>query len=125
MLQEKSFGSVKIISLNRVALLAKLRGISQEVCNLHPEVVSIHLFGSLARGDHVGTSDVDVLILVREVGDANPVDLILRYYPYFRLPVGVDLLVLEARSFQDRLRSGDAFVTRLWGECLAITICNE
>ena len=125
MLQEKSFGSVKIISLNRDALLAILRGISREICDSHPEVVSVHLFGSLARGDQVGTSDVDVLILVREVGEANPVDLILRYYPYFRLPVGVDLLVLEARSFQERLRSGDAFIARVWGECLALAVCND
>ena len=79
-------------------------------------MLSMHMFGSLARGDQVGTSDVDVLIVLREVGDKDPTELIRRFYPYFNLPMSIDLLILDKKSIDRRLAQGDEFINRLWKE---------
>ena len=62
MLPTLSSSSVKIISLNRDQLLTRLRQIASRLQKEHPEVAEVRLFGSLARGDQTGTSDVDILI---------------------------------------------------------------
>jgi len=123
MLQERLYGSVKIISIQRSEVISRLREISQVICRKHAEVLSIHLFGSLARGDQVGTSDVDVLVVVREVGDADPPELIRRYYPYFDLPMGVDVLVLDDETIERRLQEGDSFMRRLLAERVELAQC--
>ena len=63
MLRERSSGSVKIISLDRDELLARLATIATRIRARHPEVREVRLFGSLARGDQTGTSDADLLIV--------------------------------------------------------------
>ncbi len=74
----------------------------------------MRVFGSIARGDHVGTSDVDVLIIIQDGAPEHPVDRIRRFYPYFDLPVGVDLLVLTQEELNRRLETADAFAERVW-----------
>lgn len=120
MLRQSLSGSVKIISLNRDELLAVLRAIAGQLCAEQPEVESVRLFGSTARGDQVGTSDVDVLIVLRGGGQIDPLQQIRRFYPYFDLPVGVDLLVYTEEEVARRLQDGDAFVTRMWEESVAL-----
>lgn len=120
MLQERSYGSVKIISIDRKKLLARLIEISQQICREHAKVVSVRLFGSLARGDHVGISDVDVLIIVRDASESDPIELIRHYYPYFDMPIGTDLLVLDEVSYKQQLEEGDAFISQLSGESILL-----
>jgi predicted nucleotidyltransferase len=116
MLQQRSFDSVKIISIDRDKLLARLREIAERICVERPEVTEVRVFGSIARGDHVGTSDVDVLILLEDANAGDVVEQARSFYPYFDLPVGVDMLVFTREQLADRLRSGDAFVERMWRE---------
>jgi predicted nucleotidyltransferase len=59
MLRVRSFDSVKIISLERDKLLTRLEQIVRKIVMERREVKEVRLFGSLARGDQVGTSDVD------------------------------------------------------------------
>jgi predicted nucleotidyltransferase len=73
-----------------------LREIVKQLYADYPEVVDVRVFGSIARGDQVGTSDVDVL------------------------PVGVDVLVYTREQLSRRLQAGDAFVERIWQESLAL-----
>jgi predicted nucleotidyltransferase len=82
-LQQKSFDSVKIISIDRDKVLSRLRDIARHITAEHPEVVSVRVFGSIARGDHVGTSDVDVLIVLRDAVVDNPIECVRLFYPYF------------------------------------------
>jgi predicted nucleotidyltransferase len=120
MLQEKSYGSVKIISINRPLLLEKLKQISQIVCAEHPEVKSVHLFGSLARADQVGTSDIDLLILLKGSFLGDPINKALKFRPYFTLPIGVDLLVAGEEELAARLAENDPFFTKIWQEQISL-----
>ena len=66
------------------------------------EVEEAYLVGSLARGDHQGGSDADVLLVLRST-DLNPVERSPTYLPFFSLPVGVDVLAY-AREELARMR---------------------
>jgi predicted nucleotidyltransferase len=78
--------------------------------------LGMRVFGSVARGDHVGTSDVDVLIVLRDGELEDALERIRAFYPYFELPIGVDLLVHRRKRLEQRLESGDPFVRRMWEE---------
>ena len=118
MLQLRSSDSVKTIYLERDEVLSALSAVAAKIREERPEVVSVRLFGSIARGDQVGTSDADVLIVLRAGTQGNPVDWIRTYYGYFRLPVPVDLLVYNEDQVAGRLNAGDLQFTRLWTESL-------
>lgn len=120
MLRQRSSGSVKIISIDRHELLSRLREIVKQLYADHPEVVEVRVFGSIARGDQVGTSDVDVLIVVDSSDLGDPLERTRSFYSYFDLPVGVDVLVYTRDQLSRRLQAGDAFVERIWQESLAL-----
>ena len=118
MLQVKSSDSVQTISVNRAEVLAALKTIASKIKAQHPEVLSVRIFGSLARGDQVGTSDVDVLIILRGTESGDPIEWIRRYYGYFRLPIPVDLLVYNEAQIEQRLQADDPGFKCLWIESL-------
>ncbi len=120
MLQVQSYGSVKIVSLDRARLLAELGRIADRIRREQPEVLEVRLFGSLARGSHTGTSDVDVLLVVSSTGEPNPVHRPLVFLPYFDLPVPFDLLVLTSDELRRRLSLGDPFVQRIRQDSVAL-----
>jgi len=119
-LQQRSYGSVRIISINRDDVLARLRAIARQICAQHPQVKSVRVFGSIARGDQVGTSDVDVMIVLRGSGEGE-FEHVCSFYPYFDLPIGVDLLVLTEGQIARRLQAEDAFMARVWKESQALS----
>ncbi len=77
---------------------------------------SIRIFGSIARGDQVGTSDADILIVVRSGTEGDPLRRIRSFYGYFRLPVPIDLLVYSEDQVSRLLDEKDPHFTRLWTE---------
>jgi uncharacterized protein len=98
MLRERSSDSVRKISLDRTELLRALAAIAAAIRADHPEVASVRLFGSVARGDHTGTSDLDIVVVLRGDPHFDPLELARSFYRYFTLPVPVDILVCsEAR----------------------------
>lgn len=118
MLRLKSSGSVTTISVDRTEALAALRAAAVRIRDEHPEVVSVRLFGSLARGDHTGTSDADILIVLQQGLAGDPLAWIQTFYGYFSLPVPVDILVSDEAQAARRLGSGDPQFGRLWNESL-------
>lgn len=60
------FGSVKAISLDRAEITRCLREVATSALVTFPHVCAVYLIGSLARGSHSGTSDVDLLLRVSE-----------------------------------------------------------
>jgi predicted nucleotidyltransferase len=120
MLQLKSFGSVKTIFIDRDKVISALRAIAARVCKLHPEVSSIRIFGSVARGDQVGTSDVDVLIVLSGGEQGDPLEWVRVFYPYFDLPIPVDLLVYNENQVSRRLDSKDPRFEQMWRESLPL-----
>lgn len=120
MLRLRSSDSVRTISLERGEVLKALRAIAHRICQERPEVVSIRLFGSLARGDQVGTSDADVLIILRSGTEGDPVGWIRSFYGYFRLSVPVDILVYTEDQVAERLKERDPQFMRLWTESISL-----
>lgn len=91
MLRIKSYGSVVNISLDREAAIKALRDSASRLKAVCPEVQEVRLFGSLARGDHTGTSDADILLILSQ-SPLNPVERLKRYLPFFDLALAVDVL---------------------------------
>ncbi len=115
-----SSSSVKIISLDRDQLLAHLRQIATRLHAEHPEVMEIRLFGSLARDDQTGTSDVDILIVLHHSADPDVHRRIRMYLPYFDLTRGTDLLVYTRAELTRRLSEGDRFLHQVWQESMPL-----
>lgn len=111
---------MKIISLDRNLLLARLREAALKVRADQAEVVEIRLFGSLARGDATGISDIDLLVVLDYSDENDPHRRILTYLPYFPFDRGVDLLVLTQGEIDRRLASGDRWLAKVWAESLVL-----
>ena len=120
MLRVRSFDSVKVISLERDKLLTRLEQIARKIITEHREVKEVRLFGSLARGDQVGTSDVDILIILESDLVYSPLEQVRAYYPFFDLPIGVDILLLSGEEVQRRLQAQDDFISLIEREGMTL-----
>lgn len=103
MRQVRYCGSVEAISLNRAEVLSQLHQIVQEALERFPEICEVRLFGSLARSEETGLSDID-LFIVTEREEANPIERSKPYFAFFsdRLLLGIDLIAVrphEVRNF--------------------------
>jgi len=99
----------RISSVDRNELLGRLREIAARIRRENPEVVDLRLFGSFARGDCFGNSDVDVLIVLSESNE-DALDRILRFRKHFDLELPLDLLVLTENEIQEALSRHRAFI---------------
>ena len=115
-----SSDSVKIISLNREHVLARLREIAAKIRQEQIAVEEFRVFGSLARGDATGVSDADILIVLRETSDTDPHRRILRFLSYFDLDRGTDLLVYTRAELERELSSGNRFLQQVWRESIPL-----
>jgi predicted nucleotidyltransferase len=115
-----SSDSVKIIFLDRNALLARLRDIAARIRHEHATVAEVRVFGSLARGDATGTSDVDVLILLHHSTEPDALRRILTFLPYFDLERGTDLLVYTRAELEQQLATQNPFICRIWRESVPL-----
>jgi predicted nucleotidyltransferase len=101
-------------------LIARLREIAARIRQEHHEVEDIRVFGSLARGDATGTSDVDVLILLHHSSESDPMRRILAFLPYFDLDRGADLLVYTRAEFEQKLASQNLFLRKIGHESIPL-----
>jgi predicted nucleotidyltransferase len=101
-------------------VLRALAAIAATIRSEHPEVDSVRLFGSIARGDHSGLSDADILIVLRGEAPPDPLESSRTFYRYFSLPLPVDVLVCSETQARHRLDSGDPHFTRMWRESLEL-----
>ncbi|MCX8061792.1 MAG: nucleotidyltransferase domain-containing protein [Anaerolineales bacterium] len=116
-MQPKLFSNgATIISLDRKTLLAQLRKLAQKLLAQRQEVQAVYLFGSLARGDYTGFSDIDLLVILRESQEPDPIQRLLLYLPFFCLERGVDLLVYTEAEWKAALEAGNPFLKQIWEE---------
>ena len=120
MRQESFSDSVRIISVRRDEVLARLREVAERIRAARPEVREVRIFGSLARGDQTGLSDVDVIVVLWGDNGDDPLERIRAFYPYFDVPIGVDLLVYHEGEITRRLQEGDTFMQQVWAESVRI-----
>jgi hypothetical protein len=83
----ESSGSVKAISLDRDELLRRLREAAAEALEAFPGLLEVRLIGSLATGTATGTSDVDLLLRVREIS-GNHLEAMKPYFFLLLSPSG-------------------------------------
>ncbi|MDW3229998.1 MAG: nucleotidyltransferase domain-containing protein [Acidobacteriota bacterium] len=76
--------------------MEELKTAAKEAGDTFPEIKEIRLFGSLARKEETGLSDVDIFI-VAETEIKNPVEKIKPYFYFFskRLKMSLDLIVAQ------------------------------
>lgn len=108
--------SVKAIYLDRKSLLEKLRIVSLEAAEKFSQIKEIILFGSLAKNEETGLSDVDLFLLV-DKGEVNPLERLKPYFNFFsdRLDIAVDLIVAlesEQNNYTEILKNGILLYSR-------------
>jgi predicted nucleotidyltransferase len=81
-LRKKSYGSVKTFWLDRQLALELALAACRRILGEREEVLRVGIFGSIARGNAVPGSDLDVLVLLARA-DVRPVDRSLPYVAYF------------------------------------------
>jgi predicted nucleotidyltransferase len=109
MRQIVSSGSVKAIFLDREDTLKTLQKISSKALRKFPEIKEIRLFGSLAKGEGTGLSDIDIFLLVVSEENGNPIERMKPYFNFFsdRMDIAVDMIVAtenELGNFKDILK---------------------
>lgn len=117
MRQVVSSGSVKAVSISREYILNELHKVSEDSIKKFPEIQEIRLFGSLAKGEETGLSDID-LFIVAVVQEPNPVERIKRYFSFFsdRLKIGLDIIVAtpeEVDNFSPMLQGSFLVAARI------------
>ena len=100
-----SSGSVKGIYLKRSEILKKLKEVSKIAIKKFPEIKDIRIFGSFAKGEETGLSDIDILI-ISDYKDEEHLKVCMKYFNFFQdnIPIGIDLLVVkpnELEKFKD------------------------
>ncbi|MEJ5338350.1 MAG: nucleotidyltransferase family protein, partial [Aquificaceae bacterium] len=97
----------KLIYLKRDELLRNLESLAQELAREIPEVDALYLFGSLARGEQRGLSDVDLLAVVSvPLNRSNFWKVYERVFNFMadRLQLEFDLIVVEKNKAEETLR---------------------
>ena len=98
--EKRSYGSVTVYWLNTDEAIRRLRAAADRVIAARPEVVEIHLFGSLAEGRAVPGSDADVLVLL-DRSDRRWLDRPLDYSDEFaEIGLGVELFCYTLDELQ-------------------------
>ena len=91
-MRRKSSGSVRTAFLDRDKAIAELTEAAHRLLDRDSRVIAVGLFGSLARGDALPSSDADLLIALREHPHRRWFDRIPEYSDPFTgtsLPVEV------------------------------------
>jgi len=111
---KRSFGSVKIFSLDRAAIREALRRHIDTRYRGDPNVLAVYLFGSFARGTAVPGSDVDLLVVVER--DPRPPRERLPDHLPGAFPVGVDVIVWTRGELKERLAQRDRLARAILAE---------
>ena len=113
MQQIKSLGSAKIISLNKEIVLREIKEIAKKIKEEEKgNILDIIIFGSIAKNNYTGTSDVDIVIILKE-SDLNFIERIVKYRKYFDLDIGVDLFVYTFSEFEKMKRENNFFIKEI------------
>ena len=115
----KSFGSVKVISINKKELMEKLKKVRDTIKREETEVIDIRIFGSIAKNEETGVSDLDILIILRESKE-TPLKRILKYRKYFNLSIPVDILVYTEEEIKKMVKENNFFIKNILKESISI-----
>ena len=98
--------SVRIRFLDRSKILRKLKELSLTLKKERQDVISIILFGSLAKGNYTGGSDADIIIIVKH-SQKDLVERIFEFRKYFlNCSIPVDVLVYTEEEIKKMQHEG-------------------
>lgn len=96
--------SVKVWKLEREKILTKLKDWAFKLAEQDEKVLSVVLFGSIARGDQTGASDADLLIILQD----SPLAFEERI-PQYKLPypgISTDIFPYTVEEIKKALLEG-------------------
>ena len=97
---------MRVISLDRERVLKELREAAARLVKGRPDVEAVVLFGSLADGTATGTSDADVLLVLKRSSERF-LDRIPEFLEAFRgLSVPVDVFPYTVEELERQLQEG-------------------
>jgi len=115
----KSLGGVKVISIDKNKLLKELKKISKSIKKENKDVCNIRIFGSIAKEEEIGTSDLDILIILKDTKE-EMIKRCLKYRKYFNIPIAVDVLVFTKKEIKKMTEDGNFFVQNILKESFPI-----
>ncbi len=87
-----SYNGATLWVLDIETAVENIRNAAQKLFSEHPEVIKVVLFGSLADGTAVPSSDADILLILKNSPKSRWIDRIDDYIDYFiGIGIGVDL----------------------------------
>lgn len=116
MLQIKSLGSVTIKSVNYDTLLDLLKNASRRIKESYSIVNRVLLFGSFAKGNYTPESDVDIVIVVKQINEPflERSDPFLNFFN--ELPFDINLMVYTEEEIEKMLAEGNCFIKNVLAE---------
>lgn len=119
MLVERSLGSVRLISIDKEKLFRRLKDIAALIKKENREVLDIRLFGSIAKEENTGKSDVDIVIII--AGSSEDIfHRTLKFRRYFDIEVPVDILVYTNEEIDNILKEENYFIKDVLKESIQL-----
>ena len=102
MLQTILSGFVKAYPVGKEKLIKKVKEISGELKENFKFVKKIVVFGSIARGEQRGLSDVDLIVVVDKINKGNFWEIYGEVYNFLALKIdaGIDLVIMNKEDFE-------------------------
>jgi predicted nucleotidyltransferase len=120
-MRKKSYGTVKIKSLDRAKAIKKLKRIARDIMREDPNVMEVSLFGSLAKGNYTGGSDADILIVLGE-DSRRFMDRIPPYLaPFLDTDLPVDVFPYTSIELEELGKGKNPFIKRIQDEKIILT----
>ena len=111
MLVKRSYPSAEITSIDRDALMARLRRIASGIADDDPDVIEVRLHGSLALNEATPDGDIDLLI----IKTADPAPFLQRQDRYIdrfaNLSLDIDIKVYTRSEIDGMQADENPFIT--------------
>jgi len=116
MLHIKSSDGVTIKSVQYDALLQALTCASGRIKEAYPTVARVLLFGSFAKGNYTPESDVDVVIIVKQIEEPfiKRSDAFMRFFT--DVPFDLNIIVYTEAEIEKMLGEGNGFIKNVLKE---------
>ncbi len=119
----QSSSSVRVTWLDRERVVRSVKRAVMRLAAAHPEIQRVVLFGSMARGEAVPGSDVDLLLVLSESRERF-LDRAVRYWPS-GISVGVDVFAYTEKELASMVQEGNWFAKRALAEGVVIYERND
>jgi predicted nucleotidyltransferase len=113
-----SSASVRVFSLDRDEVVARLRGLASELVASNPNVTRVLLFGSLAGNSYSPHSDADLLVVLRE-DKRRRMDRTTEFILHF-LPAGCPTDVLVHTEAELEREKDEPFLRRVLSQAVLL-----